>query len=501
MVVSEAPPILSGMARTVEQLSLRLRARGHEIDVVSHAEVPRASIGEIRLSGLLFRLPGLASRIGGYDVVHLHGATPTFSDVFLLFARCLGDRPPLVYTHHCHVEVGPRPLRAVYRRMHQLLSSNADEVVTTSHDYASELGEENTSVIPLGVDLGQFASRAPKDRGFTVLFVGQFRPYKGVPVLLRAMQQVHGARLLIAGRGPEEELYRRLAEPMGDAVEFPIGVDDRQIKALYERAHAVVLPSVTRAEAFGLVLLEGMAAGCVPIASHLPGVRSVLGRVGFGVPIGSVRSLAATLRALRDNPGLVERIAERGRRRAREFDWDRTVDEHERLFHDLVAVRELQTRLVGTEEIGPALDRFAAAAAAALNVERAAIVIPCGDDLAVAAGSPDGVVGRTEGMLARYCLETGEPATTAPARGRRTAAASPGRGGRPTLAVPLVSDGRPFAAILAARRQPFDQAAVDGALRLARHAGPVVAVALRRLGPPVLATAPPLRNAPPALTA
>jgi hypothetical protein len=104
-------------------------------------------------------------------------------------------------------------------------------------------------------------------------------------------------------------------------------------------------------------------------------------------------------------------------------------------------------------------------------------------------------------MLARYCLETGEPATTAPARGRRTAAASPGRGGRPTLAVPLVSDGRPFAAILAARRQPFDQAAVDGALRLARHAGPVVAVALRRLGPPVLATAPPLRNAPPALTA
>src|SRR6266581_2810721 len=164
-----------------------------------------------------------------------------------------------------------------------------------------------------------------KDAQFTVLFIGQFRPYKGVRVLLQAMSQVTGARLLLTGQGPEEQAYRSLAAELGLDLEFHIGVDDDQLRQLYQRAHAVVLPSVSCAEAFGIVLVEGMAAGCVPIASDLPGVREAVGSTGFLFPVGDANNLASTLRRLRDDPALVQQIGDRARVRAAEFSQERSI--------------------------------------------------------------------------------------------------------------------------------------------------------------------------------
>jgi rhamnosyl/mannosyltransferase len=129
-------------------------------------------------------------------------------------------------------------------------------------------------------------------------------------------------------------------------VEFHIGVDDDELRQLYQLAHAVVLPSVSHAEAFGLALVEGMAAGCVPIASNLPGVREVVGQTGFLFPAGDAKHLAAILCSLRDDLALVKQIGDRARVRAAEFGRERTVCEYERLITELIAWRDLKNRLV-----------------------------------------------------------------------------------------------------------------------------------------------------------
>lgn len=350
IIATEAPPVRSGIARTVGHLRDGFQARGHQVDVLAYPQIGRFVFGEIRLSSLIFKLPQLLRYINEYDVIHVHGTTPTISDIallFLRFARLRGTHPLVIYIHHVDLDFGPSGfLNRMYNHLHHRLSASADAVIAETRDNLRLLDDSCRGVvIPPGIDLEYFSTNGQKDTCFTVLFIGQFRPYKGVRVLLRAMSQVTDARLLLAGQGPEEQTYRSLATELGLDVEFHIGVTDDQLRQLYQRAHAVVLPSVSRLEAFGLALVEGMAAGCVPIASDLPGVREVAGQTGFLFPAGDANHLTEILRGLRDEPVLVQQIGDRARIRAAEFSRERTIYEFERLITELIAYRDLENRL------------------------------------------------------------------------------------------------------------------------------------------------------------
>ena len=484
MVVSEGPPIRSGIARTITSLSDGLKARGHQVDIISYPRIPRATLGEVRLSGLIFFLLRQARQLDQYDVIHLHGAAPTISDLFFLFARLHRLRPVFVYTHHCDIQVGPIDLlNRVYNATHHRLSNGADEVVSTTLGYAAEIGADGkSSIIPLGVDLGRFAADGCKDSQFTALFVGQFRPYKGAEILLRAAAQVHGMRLLMAGHGSAEHAYRGLAADLGVDVEFHVGADDDQLRDLYKRAHVIVLPSVTRAEAFGLVLLEGMAAGCVPVASDLPGVREVLGRIGFTFPPSSIHALASTLRGLRDNPSLVEQIAGRARGRAATFTWERTIADYDYLFQSLVAVRTLRQRLVERDSDAPdALHSFVLEAAEITNARSVDILLQVGKSevLRVASSTETlpSVVAEADPvltLLARYVCDTGESVRLGQGSAPRSLVEQLQGCDRSTIAAPLTIRGQHIGAMLATCGRPFDDRELNSLTRLARHTAPVL---------------------------
>jgi len=482
VVASEAPPTRSGIARTIESLGAGLTERGHQVDVLAHPAVSRFVLREVRLYNLLSHLPGLRRSLNDYDVVHLHGAVPTLSDAFLLSVRAGGKRPPLVYTHHCDIGIGSaRVLTGIYNRLHRRLSSVADQQVCTTPGYAAHLGvSDDTAIIPLGIDVARFATARGKDQRFTVLFVGQFRPYKGVPLLLRAMAKVRGSRLIVAGRGAGEQAYRALGAALGVDVEFHVSATDADLRRLYQRAHVIVLPSVTNAEAFGLVLLEGMAAGCVPVASDLPGVRDVLGRIGFTFPVRSERALASTLRFLRDNPALVSDVGQRARGRASLFTWERTISDYERLFQDLVMARRVNAHVAGTEVLdAPLPEALAAHILANLAAERVDVVFRTADDDAPVVGSaaPLGFraappAARGAAMVAAYACQTGESVLVARDSGPLPLMPHLEAGRLPMLGVPLEVGGRRFGSFVAERQDPFDQRDLDGLQRLARHVSP-----------------------------
>lgn len=344
MVITEAPPITSGVARVAHELSSRLRGRGHQVTLVTSRDIPRLELGEARLSSMPWRgYEQIYRRAGEFDVVHVHGPAPTFSEVALLYSSLVRRRarPRLVYTHHCEIAIqGYGLLCAVYNSAHRLISRLADHVVTSTPSYAHMLGRSlprrRVSTIPWGVDPRTLPG--PKPEGLNVLYVGQLRPYKGLDVLLRAAGRLPQATVNVIGGGHHERHYRQLAERAGlRNVHFLGRVSDEAMERAYAQAHALVLPSLTRAEAFGLVLLEGMAAGCVPVASQLPGLTDVVDTVGATFRPGDAAGLAAALGQLLDDPARTAHLGREARRRAEQFSWEASAAAYERLFLDLTS--------------------------------------------------------------------------------------------------------------------------------------------------------------------
>jgi len=327
------------MARVSEKLTAGFRERGHSVDIVASSLLPRLMVADFRFAPLLPHWGWVHDLAARADVISLHGPIPTFSDFFLMMDRVQRDLPPIGYTHHMDIKF--RHMQAVtrlYDKIYGQLAQRADVTIVSTEATAGALPaawRRKTHVVPFGVDLHRVRHDVSKAAEFTMLFVGQMRPYKGVDVLLKAMRLLPGVKLNIAGAGYADAEYRAMAADFGlTNVHFLGRVSDEELWRLYAESHVFVLPS-TEMEYFGLVILEAMASGCVPVISDLPGPAEVVGDVGHVVPRMDVEALAAAIADLRDSPAKRAALSERARERASRYTWERCVDEYLRLYEGI----------------------------------------------------------------------------------------------------------------------------------------------------------------------
>jgi glycosyltransferase involved in cell wall biosynthesis len=157
--------------------------------------------------------------------------------------------------------------------------------------------------------------------GVRLLAVGRLSYYKGFEVLLDALAQVPEASLLLVGEGEQRRaLESRIADlGLGSRVRLAGHLDDATLEAAYQACDLFCLPSVDRAEAFGLVLLEAMRAGKPVLASDIPGsgVGTVVvdGETGLKVPPRDATALAVALRGLAADASLRAALGAAGRDR------------------------------------------------------------------------------------------------------------------------------------------------------------------------------------------
>jgi glycosyltransferase involved in cell wall biosynthesis len=152
-----------------------------------------------------------------------------------------------------------------------------------------------------------------------VLATGRLVPYKGFHVLIEALRHVD-ATVMIVGEGPLEHDLRQTARRLGVGDRFVLagGLSRDDLKVHLHAARMFALPSVTEAEAFGIVQLEAMAAGLPVINTDLPtGVPDVARneREGLTVPPGDPAALAAAINRLLDDEGLARSFGSAGRSR------------------------------------------------------------------------------------------------------------------------------------------------------------------------------------------
>lgn len=137
------------------------------------------------------------------------------------------------------------------------------------------------------------------------------------------------------GMRPELELRARRLGIDQDLVWLGHVEDPAAYRAVFRRATAFTFPSEW--EAFGLVLLEAMAAGVPIVATAVGGVPEVLdeGRAGRLVPYGDADALALAIREVLGSPDRTEALVAAGRRRVENYTWDRVIDAHLALYREL----------------------------------------------------------------------------------------------------------------------------------------------------------------------
>jgi glycogen(starch) synthase len=166
-----------------------------------------------------------------------------------------------------------------------------------------------------------------------VMFVGRFVREKGIQVLLNAanvvLAQEPNTKFMIVGGGQRERLERFVDwAGLKEKVLFTGFLANRSLHQLYRVADVAVFPSLY--EPFGIVALEGMAAGAPVVTSDAGGLPEVVlhdktGTLSFA---GNPESLAWAILHVLNDPDRALRLAEAAKERlALDFDWSHLADQ------------------------------------------------------------------------------------------------------------------------------------------------------------------------------
>ncbi|MCI4370182.1 MAG: glycosyltransferase family 4 protein, partial [Thermoplasmata archaeon] len=266
------------------------------------------------------------------------------------------DVPFVVSTHYHPADRADRALQRGFLRCQDVLFGMtayraADALIVETEREGTLLREfapgAKVHVIPPGIDLGAWSrpgADAPPPglpQGY-VLFAGRIAPNKGLTYLLHAVAEMPAAErppvVLLGQDWGERPTLEALAKRLGiaDHVTWLGHVESAaEYRAVMRGASAFVLPSEW--EAFGLVLLEAMAAGVPVVATSVGGVPEVLlgGSAGRLVPYGDTAALGAAIRSVRSDPAERARLVAAGTARVADLDWARAVERHRALYRSL----------------------------------------------------------------------------------------------------------------------------------------------------------------------
>lgn len=300
------------MENSSYKLAIGLAACGHDVKVVtsSRGKAPRKYVEKMGpltvirypekhfiLEAPLVPKIALAALWEDYDILHVHGMTPPITDLAILFAKF--RRKPVVLTYHNDAHLTKpnalgRLVESVYSKFAIPVIALTDKIVSSTQSYAATSPVlrhflKKVTVIPWGTDASlrrriqrqEIRSSFESDEKKRLLFVGQLKDYKGVNILLEAVaclnQNGHQIAADIVGDGPHLNSLKSTARRLGlnGNARFWGAVNDQTLSDMYDGCDALVLPSLNRREAFGLVQLDAFAAGKTVVASNIAGVNDV----------------------------------------------------------------------------------------------------------------------------------------------------------------------------------------------------------------------------------
>jgi glycosyltransferase involved in cell wall biosynthesis len=300
----------------------------------------------------------LSLRRADLDLIHFpHYNLPLIKPVH--FVVTVHDLFPFQFPE---IHSGPLPravnqmlMRNAVRRAERIITPSAATALAVKQNFPASA--DRVLSIPEAADDRFQAARNPEGeaawqvrlgiRPPYVFYLGQWKAYKNLPMLLDAFKMVRqthpNAQLVIAGDDPRHPEVRQAAAAMPEgSVVLPGRLPESAVPDLYRGAAVVVLPS--KAEGFGLPIIEAMACGVPVICSDLP----VLHELADGVavfcdpndPAAFARAIAHTL----DAPSTT-RARQLGIERAKSFTWERSARQTVQAYEAALGIRLISPSL------------------------------------------------------------------------------------------------------------------------------------------------------------
>lgn len=270
------------------------------------------------------------------DIIVFHYPNPFVAAILLKEIKECKDIKLVVYWHLDIIR--QKFLRIFFKGQNRKLLSRADMVIATSPNYVEgsewlNSVKEKCMIIPNCINIErmeltpEIEKRAAEIRdensGKTIcVAVGRHTEYKGFSYLVRASKFLDDSfKIYITGKGElTENLHKEAAGD--DKIRFTGRIDDTELKALILASDIFCFPSITKNEAFGLALAEGMYYGKPAVTFTIPGsgVNYVCidGEDGIEVENRNTEKYAAAMKKLSGDAGLRQQYGEAGRKRVME---------------------------------------------------------------------------------------------------------------------------------------------------------------------------------------
>ncbi|XTZ39541.1 glycosyltransferase [Salmonella enterica] len=264
-----------------------------------------------------------------YDIINYHFPFP-FMDMLHLTTR---PKAKAVVSYHSDIVKQKRLLKLYQPIQNQFLSST-DCIVASSPNYVASSEtlhryQHKTTVIPFGLDPGdvrhdpvRVAHWREKVGDNFFLFVGTFRYYKGLHILLNAAERSHLPVVIVGGGALDSELRKMAQIQHLSNVIFTGTLNDEDKYILFHLCRGVVFPSHLRSEAFGITLLEGAKFSRPLISCELGTGTSYINQdkvSGRVIPPDDCDALVGAMYELWNNDEAVVRYGENSRRRFEEM--------------------------------------------------------------------------------------------------------------------------------------------------------------------------------------
>ncbi|MDD4271949.1 MAG: glycosyltransferase family 4 protein [Patescibacteria group bacterium] len=375
-IVCTFPPYRGGIGNSVYNISENLAGLGYEVTVFTpdynykkgdEFNRPEGKFIVERLKpwfkyGNAAFVPQLFWKLRDFDIVHLHYPFYGAIKPVLLAKLFSGSKMKLML--HYHMDSRAKGFKGAVFSLYNILilpflARTAKIITCASLDYVKhsdlknyyKIKPEKFRQILFGVNLEQFVTyhdnKNKNRKNKVILFVGgldKAHYFKGLENLLKALAIVtkkptlNSTVLKVVGRGDLLPYYKiqALNLDMEKNVKFYENVDNSKLVDFYNYCDCLVLPSINKGEAFGLVLLEAMACSRPVITSNLPGVRSVFknGKQGLLVKPGDVNDLANKIKAILSDKKLAEKMGAAGRELVEnKYTWSKVVKRLNSIYH------------------------------------------------------------------------------------------------------------------------------------------------------------------------
>ncbi|MCP4826084.1 MAG: glycosyltransferase family 4 protein [Shimia sp.] len=354
-----------GVQSNIRDLAVWCRTQGHEVRIVAppgnpaHREEGLITVGSARpwsIHGTSFEVSRASRREiqsavsdlrdWGADVIHMH--TPWTPLLPWQMWRAL--KLPSIATFHATLpeSAGFDPMSAALRRVGHYFNRRISRVVVPSmapyRQWEAAGANPVPAILPPTINLSKWRAAgeaAKSSETFRVVYMGRLETRKGVSVLLDAWRSVATtvptSELIIAGTGAEEPALRTQAADLS-RVAFQPPPNDAEAQALIASADIFAAPAL-HGESFGLVLIEAMAAGTLPVAAANEGFATVMTGAGADllVPPGDSAALAQTLINLACDPDKRAKLTNWASKHAIEFDVATVGPEYVKLYAQALA--------------------------------------------------------------------------------------------------------------------------------------------------------------------